>query len=594
MKYTKIKKFRNKLLLSYSLIFVIPIILIGSFSYNKASYSLENEVKRNSSQVILQKSNEVDNIITELDRMALLTNSDEDVLDILRKQNVTDASEQIADYSKMEKIIEDIIGFRNEIVGFSIFTKDGRNFSMDGKSVKLGYDFTKDDWYSHLQTSNSYFIGSHYQKHIIDSYAQNVVSLSKVINDTITHKTIGYVLIDYNTQALDNIFQNSNNKDKRSTFIINDSKKLVYEPKNQYIGFDNIKEYINKLKNSEDVNTESLNVKGVNVLFSYYKSPYSNLEIIDVIPKSEIYKDIDNIGSYTIIIMLGSAIVAFILAFVISLGITEPVKKLREKMLQVEKGNLEVLADSFPSDEIGELGRQFEKMTTELNSMIKRVYKAELTRQAAEISALQAQINPHFIYNTLAVIDSMAVIDGNKDVSIMCRTLSKMLRYNVEAGKETTIEQELDQIKLYLYIQKMRYGERFEYSIQCDDILSKSRIIKLLIQPILENAITHGVEGKRGKVNIDIKVKMETEDSVCIIIEDSGSGMSSEKIQTLLQQLDCENEGYWKKEKEGKVHLGLKNVNYRIKLNYGKEFGVYVTSEINVGTTVKLVIPKQL
>lgn len=593
MKYIKIKTLKNKLLLSYTLVFAVPMLMIGIFSYNRASSSLESQVKKDTSRSILQTSNSIDNLMTELNRMALLINADDDVLNILRAGEKKDEAGKLYDYVKMQKIIQNAIGFRPDIAGFTIFSDDGRSFSMNDKSVKLGYNFKEQDWYKKLKDSNSYFIGSHYQDYIIERNGEMVVSLVKVIKDTSNYETLGYMMIDYKTKALENILGSKEGLENSGMFIVNASEELIYESKYHICDFNDVKPLTNKLNTSNDVNYSKVQIHNASMILSYYTSPYTGWRVINVIPLNEINKDIKNIRRVTVLIMLLSAALAFLLSLIISTDITVPIKKLREKMKLIEKGDFNIKIDIESQDEIGQLGKSFEKMAKELDKMIKRVYEAELVKQHAEINALQAQINPHFMYNTLAVIDSMAVINGNEDVSNMCRALSKILRYNVEMDGDTTIEREIEQIKLYLYIQSVRCGERFKYSTYIDDEVKDSKIVKLLIQPIVENAVTHGIEGKRGTVKIDISVLKTEENDIEIIIKDTGKGMDEETLWNIQEELNRSQKIYWQREDKGRLHVGIKNVNYRIKLNYGEKYGLYISSKAAEGTTVKLVIPRR-
>ena len=587
-----IKSLKNKLLLSYILILALPVLIIGIFSYRKASQTLEDEVKKYSAQVLIHIGNSVDILVDQMSRLALIMNADPEVLAILCHRSAQNSLNDIRDYQKVQQVIQNAIGFVPDIAGFMVFATDGRNFSMNSKSVKLGYDFQKEHWYQQLQQKNSCFLPSHYQNQVIEATSEKVISLVKVIKNTETYETVGYVLIDCKTKALENIVNTQKDLYQCATFILNSDDELIYASNTKICNENTIKNFIKTANVSEDINFLIRRSNHQQVLFSYHISPYTGWKTINVIPIAEINKNIANIKAYTILIVLLSLILTILISYFLAFSITNPLRHLKEKMKAVAKGDFEVSVGIHSEDEIGELGRSFDVMAGKINEMVKKVFQAELVKKEAELRALQAQINPHFLYNTLAVIDGLALADGNQKISEISCALSKIFRYNVENGEESTVEREIEQIQLYLLIQKARYADRLDYTVSIEPALKQCKLMKLLIQPIVENAIVHGLEGKRGPVNVNITVTRTQNQQIVIIVEDNGCGIPAESLEALQQELQSGSVFYWKKEPQGRYHVGLKNVNDRIKACYGEEFGIVIASTYNAGTTVKIIIPK--
>ncbi len=228
----------------------------------------------------------------------------------------------------------------------------------------------------------------------------------------------------------------------------------------------------------------------------------------------------------------------------------------------------------------------------ELQDLQKKVYEAEILKKQAEISALQAQINPHFLYNTLSAIDSMALVKGEKEISEMCTALGKLLRYNIESGEISTIGDEFEKIRTYLYIAKKRFKERLEYSISVDRVLNGYSIIKLIIQPLVENALKHGLEGKTEKVYISVCcIRRSDENDIEIKVDDTGLGVSPDKLDEIRKELEMPYRIYPENYKNTFVSIGLKNVNHRIKLKYGNRYGLRFYSEEGKGTSVIITLP---
>lgn len=262
-----------------------------------------------------------------------------------------------------------------------------------------------------------------------------------------------------------------------------------------------------------------------------------------------------------------------------------PVKQLSEAMRQVQKGDFTVRVPNKRKDEIGELTESFNYMLEEINTLIKQVYQEKIAQKNAEVQALQAQINPHFLYNTLDSINWMLIDRGEYEISDIILSLAGLMRYSIE--DETAfvpIEKEIGYILCYLKIQKNRLEERLEYSLDEEEGLTHERVPKLILQPIVENAITHGIEPRNQKGNISITIKT-LDDEILISVKDNGTGMTPE-------QLNHVNDKMPDLDKEGHTGIGIRNVDRRIRLHYGDAYGITIKSTLGKGTTVSLRIPK--
>lgn len=234
-----------------------------------------------------------------------------------------------------------------------------------------------------------------------------------------------------------------------------------------------------------------------------------------------------------------------------------------------------------------------ERKSTEraLQELHKKYYHAELLMKQAEINALQAQINPHFLYNTLATIDSMALIKGEVEISEMCTALSKLFRYCIQQGEISTIGDEIERISTYLFVSKKRFKERLEYSITVDEKLSNRSFFKLIIQPLVENALKHGMEAKTEKVYVSVSVRKCGEDNIVIEVYDTGAGVSLDKLLEIKKELDAPY-GMDSMNQENTIKgIGLKNVNNRIKLKYGSQYGLSFYSEEGKWTSAVITLP---
>lgn len=277
-------------------------------------------------------------------------------------------------------------------------------------------------------------------------------------------------------------------------------------------------------------------------------------------------------------------------AWLISASIYLPIKKLNDVTTTITKNDLQALVTSENVDEITELGFTFNIMIGKIRELLNAKVNEQENLKKAELKALQAQINPHFLYNTLDTIVWMAEANKTDQVIEIVRALSNFFRIALSKGKDwIPIRQEIEHVRSYLAIQQMRYRDILKYKIEIDDDLLDGTILKLTLQPLVENALYHGIKKKRGGGTIIVRAQLIGNDLVRLEIQDDGVGFTPQKLVQIRSTLDNDN-GEIAFQEGG---FGLENVNRRIKLYYGKEYGLYVQSEHHGGTQVVARIPYQ-
>ena len=284
------------------------------------------------------------------------------------------------------------------------------------------------------------------------------------------------------------------------------------------------------------------------------------------------------------------AVLVIILLFIIILilnsllvEIIRPIIDLKEHMDLADEGNLDVDIESFREDETGMLAKSFNGMLRRIKNLMTQVVNEQEEKRKYELQALQAQINPHFLYNTLDSIIWMAE-SHNKNIVPMTEALAKLFRISLNKGSEIiSIEDELEHVRSYLVIQSMRYTDKFDYTITLADEVSYCKTIKLILQPIVENCIYHGIKKKRGKGHIEINVYKES-DYLIAKISDDGNGMSEELCKDILVKAS-------RFDNSSGSGIGVKNVNERIQLYFGRSYGITYTSTLGIGTTATIILP---
>lgn len=290
---------------------------------------------------------------------------------------------------------------------------------------------------------------------------------------------------------------------------------------------------------------------------------------------------------FSIFLIFSAVCFSVIVAWSLSKSIYTPIKKLHDVTTTITKNDLQALMSGDNVDEITELGMSFNIMIGKIKELLDSKMKEQENLKKAELRALQAQINPHFLYNTLDTIIWMAESKKTSQVVEIVSALSNFFRISLSKGMDwITIGEEVERIRNYLTIQRMRYRDIMDFKIEVDEDVTENTILKLILQPLVENALYHGIKNKRQGGTISVRARRKGEDEVAIEVEDDGIGFTAVKLAQLRAELE-DDFGDIKLESG----FGIGNVNKRIRLYYGKPYGLSVQSEYNTGTCVTLVIP---
>jgi len=342
-----------------------------------------------------------------------------------------------------------------------------------------------------------------------------------------------------------------------------------------------------KLKNSNDlILAEELNSN----------NSFKNWKIVDIISSKPILKDINGIVRYSLVICSIVILFSIMSIYFFSNNLTKRLRELVYNMGKIKDDNFDVFVNYEGKDEISELSRSFKNMIDRINNLISEVYLYEMRvkdlqikKKEAEFNALQSQINPHFLFNTMESICMNLIKKGDIEIAEVIQSFARLLRKSIDWGSDShSLRKELDLSENYLKIQKFRYRDKFEYKIDVNSELYGVIIPKFIIQPIVENAIYHGIEMKEGQGMLKIFSHI-TENNIMIVVEDDGVGMDNNKLKEVIDGLDGEQI-----DDEKKSRIGIKNVHQRLKLYYGQQYGVLIESEKNVGTRVKILLPNHI
>ncbi|TBL73306.1 cache domain-containing sensor histidine kinase [Paenibacillus thalictri] len=571
-----------KLVATYLALVVVPLTLVSYVGYVTYKKSMEKTIDEFVLETLSQFTINVDTYLNGLTQLSTLPYYDNPFLE-LWKGKPANADERLKLQQAALKLAgNSVLSGRYDITGV-IFLDDSGDILPYLKFgyVKPSYAYKQTDWYRECAASAGVpvFLGGGKPDYIENPY-QPMLTSCRMINDLDAHnKPIGLFMILTNLSVIQDMIGKMNPKYQGSVYLFDNSNRLIYGRFND----DEEKSALLRVweQPAGDKFSQLVTFGGQRYKAGSVISSVSGIKAMFVMP----YETISQNEKWVFLLVFVLASTAMILSIVIFIWIarrlTTPLRTLQQLMKKVEMGQFDVHYETNSQDEIGRLGSSFNYMVSEMRRMFYDVYEANLRKKETELIALRNQINPHFLYNSLESINMMAELQGSYQISEMIGTLGELLRLSLHRRAFSTVEEEVRYIQLYLSIQKTAYGGKFEEIIRIDSDIYHFKTLKLLLQPVVENALYHGIEKKAGPGTIVIEGRKE--DRVLrFFVTDDGVGISAEKLLVLDRQLN--DESY-----EGSV--GLKNVFERVRLHYGPAYGIRICSLSGSGTTIQLTLP---
>ncbi|MCT4596059.1 MAG: sensor histidine kinase [Anaeromicrobium sp.] len=566
-------------LLTYFIAFtLLTISILGSIGIFLYSKAVEEEINVYTNEMLNQIKNNIDFYIKDMDNTIYYLSQDPKIISFMNG-NKDHATEK-----DIKSILERFENINKEIAGILLINK--RDSFISNKIKRVTRDpLTREDWYmKSVKSPQSILLFSKPIGRRIQTKerysADEVVSITKAVKDPLNDDVIGVILIDMKLDTIKKVIKDIQLEKKGFVYIVDSDENIVYTPVNSIV---------HRIKsnwfNGDENKRLTKRIRENNYQIIYNYSNYTKWKTVGVFSLDENQKVIITIKFYTIIIAIGILAMGIIIGLIFTSTIANPIEKLTQLMIAAEEGDLNVRFNSKYNDEIGKLGNTFNKMLEKIKNLINLVYIEQKRKREAELRILEAQIKPHFLYNTLDTIQWMAQEYDADDIIEMVTALTNLFRLGLNKGKEIIkIKDELKHIESYLTIQMARYEEKFHYEIEYDEELLNYKVIKIIIQPFVENAIYHGIRNRREKGHISISIK-RIEDKISFVIKDDGIGIGEGQLNTLNEILKGNVD-----DEDGQTY-GIFNVNERIKLTYGEEYGVEIKSTLGKGTTVNIVHP---
>lgn len=576
----------QKLILFCIGIVILPVVFVAVFYTNQLSNTMEEESVKNAVYELQQSSNNIQSSIglaEELSNQICFNTTLNKELSV----NYTNKGDSAAVYVDIIKPLLDpqLSLHRNLIANITIYIYNDSFLTDDQYIAYIDEEIMEQEWYKAC-TSNKM------QSEIVwlydDSADEPVYSLYRNLNSYLS-ESAGILKIDVNAEYL---YDMSVDNEHGFWLLLEDDEMYGQSDIYKTQLYPEFAIDITDKKNGS-YNHEDESGQRYRIVFSSFESRYSqyNWKTISAIPLSLLLKDVTQAKRTTLLVAILSIMLLIGIIVIYAKSFTKRIDHLAEQTGHVMKGNYDILVDVEGRDEIGQLGESFNKMLNYLDNLVNEVYEKQIRIQdfqilqkESELKALQNKINPHFLYNTLDAMRFRAIIAENEELADMMVSLSRLLRYSINNKSDiVTLDKELEHVNSYITLMKVRYEDRIIFNIDVDEGLNNCLVNKLMLQPLVENAIYHGISPLSTAGHINITAEKDG-DNLLIKVEDDGLGMSQERLKEVNSFKIANN-------KTEKIEIGIGNVNDRIKLFFGQEYGLRVESQMGNGTTIIIKLP---
>jgi len=591
--------FRVKIFIILYIAILLPTIMVGAISYKRSELAITDQTSR----VVTSSLNfAIQNIDSSLELVVGMSDL------ILKDSRFTSAVSVKHKFGEDEKI-QKYAGVR-ELFSYILSMIEARNIleGMDSFYVYITNQNTiidsKSTFYEQVNESNVEFIRNSKSEEFKDKWfvcdPVNYFTINNVNSKLAGGKVITYNRIfkdENNVLAVLAINVNENFLSEYykkiqtgipGEFLVMDNEETIIAHSDKSIIGKRIEENSEINKRISKMNRENgsffFRINGQDQFLIYSISKYTGWRYVVMVPASEIYTKIGEIQEFFTIIISIIAFMVLGITILLSNIFYKPLEKLVSAMQMIENRNLDVRIDDKRADEYQRVYKGFNDMVSELKRLIKDLTNEKILKKEAEIKLLQAQINPHFLYNTLESIHSIAKIKKVEEIALMVSALSKFYRISLSGGKDiVTLKEAVELVKDYLTIQNIRFKGKISYYFDISDELMRYRVPKLILQPIVENSIYHGIERSKGNGILNIYGMLD-KSNLNLVVEDNGVGIEKESLEEL--QRSIEDDSF-----ENSKNFALKNLNQQIKLKYGPNYGLSIKSEYGKGTCVTIRLP---
>ena len=578
-------RFHHKIIVAFVCFVLIPIIILGIISYKISSTTLQKNISEQSIQTLTAVDRNLLAAVSEVNTFSDYVVSSTAIQEYLSTNNTYSIYEF---YSDQQAIAGTMFG-NSQIDDFILYTLDGNVTSYKNSEAPIRQTLRSTlflEWV--LQQKGRPLWLTPYENQYLFSQNGYVLTQARVVKDINTLESLGYLILNVKLELFDMIFEDVY-EGPSYEMIVNEDGRVLYSLNRDLIGQEFNISKIREMQTNQIgyVIDEWDNEKS---LITYIPSSFktgstSALTLVSIKPWKIIASDIVNIRNITLIVVGFAIFIAGLFNLFYLKRISLFIQELLIRMKQVESGRLSKRMGTYKFKELKNISLGFNNMIMMIQKLMNDIEIEQERKREAHFKVLQQQINPHFLYNTLESINALASLNGQKDISKMTINLGKLLRISINGGYEVQVKDEIRHVISYLEIQKVRYDNRFSFEVDIDEELNHYPVLKLILQPLVENILIHAFSNQYSQIGL-IKIKgTVSKDQGEFWIEDNGKGIEKNTLIELNK---------WKLEdnKNGKDNgHGIRNVEERLGLFYGEKYGLTICSTENVGTIIKISFP---
>ena len=556
---------------------LVAIIIIGFSLYSRFSEQLTDEVQKENQILMNQVSRSVDSYLRTLMKL-----SDAIYYSVLKNKDISDEA-----IGSQLKLLYD--NNMDALENIALFSREGELLkAVPAARLKTDLDVTGESWFQETlkKTENMHFSLPHVQYVFDNAEGQYhwVVSVSRAVEITQgAYVSQGVLLLDIRYSSLEQLLNSVTLGNKGYVYLVSNDGKLIYHPKNQLIDSGRVQENHQEAAALRDGMHEE-RFQGEKRFVTVKTVGYTGWKLVGITPAKGISFSGVKTRLFIVFVILLILFLLILINYYISSRITDPIHELEKSVGELEEGNLEAEISIRGSYEIQHLGRSITTMAQQIQVLMKDIVAEHESKRKSEFATLQSQINPHFLYNTLDIIVWMIENEQKSEAVKVVTALARFFRISLSRGKSIiSVGDELEHVRNYLMIQHMRFKNKFSYQIEAEPDVLALTSLKLMLQPLVENAIYHGMEFMDGDGEILIRAWKE-KDELIFLIEDNGLGLLKEQVERLFSDTSHVPS------RRGSG-IGVRNVNERIKLYFGDMYGLTIDSEPDEGTRIYIRLP---
>lgn len=563
---------RNKLLLSFVLLISVPVLIIAIRSFMASGRIIEQKTNQYSHDILYQVTKTMEARLEKIEDISFNIIMNQDVQASLLNAGTRQLEPYEANLvrTRIESVLSSQVLYHDEINAIYVVSSDGYVYELD-------------------KTKQHYGLMEAYVNEIRDAKGsiiwyggmKGVVALARCINSTRTQKPVGYLVAYVEEKFLFELINRTYSVAGGDIFVIDGNGIIVSAGNKDMIG--TVSGVVHSEGQTEAYLFSTQTVDNQTQYVALSEPMKNGWRIVMRVPISAYQSEIATLRNTILLFAAVVLVLSVLLAWGLSMSISRPIRLLSTVMERFGEGDFSARCPVEAKDETGMLSATFNNMAKNINELVQKVYDEQLMKRDAELKSLQMQINPHFLYNTLETINWMARTHGTEDIGIMVKSLGDLMRATINGRDSILLKDEIVSLNNYLQIQKYRYIDKFSSDFDIEPDTELLFVPKLIVQPLVENALYHGIRPSLSNGTIIIRSRLENE-SLIIEVCDDGVGMTAEMIENVL---DTEHHS----DPSSPGSIGLQNVIKRIKVLYGNGYGIEIQSELGEGTKTTVRLP---